>query len=76
MCLRGRRDKGYKCGYYPVAVKTHENWKLVTGTAGFGLEMELSHSDIKMLDLDSYRFQESELETLPAIRRETQDIPM
>jgi hypothetical protein len=47
----------------------------VSGTAGFGLELELSAADIKMLDLGSHRTADAELGTIPAILREVQDIP-
>lgn len=76
MCLRARRDHGWKCAYYPVSVQTKAEWKVVPGTAGFGLEMELSQTDIRLLDLASHSFGDADLEIIPAIRREIPDIPM
>lgn len=58
-----------------MSVKTKDNWKLVPGTAGFGLELELSKSDIKLLALETHRSEDAELETIAAIRREVEDIP-
>lgn len=31
MCLKGA-SQGYKCGFYPVATKTNEEWKAVPGS--------------------------------------------
>lgn len=76
MCLRGQRDQGWQCAYYPVSFQTKDDWKLVPGTASFGLELELSAADIRKLDLASHTFGDAEMGTIRAIRREVQDIPM
>ena len=50
LCLRAATH-AYTCGYYPISTSTQPTWGLVPGSPNFGLELELSHTDVQALKL-------------------------
>lgn len=53
LCLRASA-LSYACGYYPIFTSTDPSWGLVPGTRNFGLELQLSKTDARALELEEW----------------------
>lgn len=78
MCLKGE-GHGFKCGYYPVATRTKEEWKSVPGSIQIAeLDTHLSiplEEDTRMLFEPKLESAKPIKESIVAQSRNIDDIP-
>lgn len=76
MCLRGRKHHAWSCAFYPVSVKSYQDWPIVPGTPLFSETFRLQGESQDMVNLAIGQQPQRSLDVrIPAIPRALEDVP-